>query len=188
MAFYSLGFFHLGLSFDIVVNDHFPLASSNHHNLLCRPSTTLTIGLEKNSVGLFHSLSSNLEPSLLNMIDLAFEVEPPSPDSDDARLHVIDYVRLPAMLELFEEKAGFSLGSSILDTFLPAPMPLDSHKTVIDHAKFIMDTWGKSTILVRAPVGNKLSNIVQDHKIVKLRYEDIRRRMKVCCTQSPVVM
>lgn len=68
----------------------------------------------KKSVSLFHSLSSNLQPSLLNMTDLAFEVEPPSPDSDDALLHVIEYVRLPAMLELFEEQAGFSLGSSIL--------------------------------------------------------------------------
>ena len=149
---------------------------------------THTIGLEKKSVGRFLSLSSNLEPSLLNMTDLAFEVELPSPDSDDARLHVIDYVRLPAMLELFEEQAGISLGSSILDTFLPVPMPLSSHKTVIDYANFIMDTWGKSTILVRAPVGNKISNIVRDHEIVKLRYADIRRRMKVCCTQSPVVM
>ena len=113
------------------------------------------------------------------MTDLAFEVEPPSSDSDHACLHVIDYVRLPAMLELFEEKVGFPLGPSILDTFLPAPMPLDSHKTVIDYANFMMDTWGKSTILVRAPVGNKLLNIIQEHKIVKLQYADIRRRMKV---------
>lgn len=67
-------------------------------------------------------------------------------------------------------------------------MPLESHKTVIDYANFIMETWGKSTILVRVPVGNKVSNIVEDLKKVKLRYADVRRKTKVCCTQSSVVL
>ncbi|MCJ1422854.1 hypothetical protein MMC29_000734 [Sticta canariensis] len=112
------------------------------------------------------------------MTILAFEVEPPSLDSDEARLHVIDYIRLPAMLEQFEEQTGLSLGPSILNNFLPSPMPLDCHKTVIDYATHMMDTWNKDTILVRVPVGNKLTNFVRDNGIIKLRYADIQRRLK----------
>lgn len=112
------------------------------------------------------------------MTDLTFQVEPPSPNSDLAHLHVIDYVRLPTMLKLFEETAGFSLGSlSQVDKFFPEPMPLQSHKTVIDYAKYIKETYGKSTISIRIPVPTKLSNVWKELDEFKLRFVDIERRL-----------
>ncbi|MCJ1427910.1 hypothetical protein MMC29_005816 [Sticta canariensis] len=112
------------------------------------------------------------------MTGLSFEVDPPSPNSKFARFHVIEYIRLPAMLKLFEETAGFSLGSlAQRDKFLPEPMPLESHKTVIDYAKFMKDTWGKSTIMIRMPMPKTLSAMFRDLQTVKLQLADLEQKM-----------
>ena len=99
----------------------------------------------------------------------AIEVDPPSPNSVLACFHVIEYVCLPAMLKPFEETAGFSLFSlAQVDKFLQEPMPLESH------AKFIKETWGKSTISIRIPVPKKLSVFSRD---LELQIADIKREL-----------
>lgn len=95
------------------------------------------------------------------MADMIFEVEPPLPDSDEASQHAVEYVRRRDVLAVFRSKAGFYLDSSILEDCYPDPMPLASHLTVINYAKFIMETRGNNTISVRVPVGKKLSNVVE---------------------------
>ncbi|MCJ1429882.1 hypothetical protein MMC29_007797 [Sticta canariensis] len=73
------------------------------------------------------------------------------------------------MSKLFEETAGFSLGSlAQVDKFLPEPMPLESH------AKFIKETWGKSTISIRLPVPNKLSVSLRD---LETQFADLERKL-----------
>ena len=131
------------------------------------------------------------------------EVEPPSPTSDLAHFHVIEYVRLPAMLKLFEETAGFSIESFVQrEEILPQPMPLESHETVIDYAKFIGETWGKSTITIRIPIPRSLSAMFRDMQTVKLQLADLKQKwvesqakaeklskqVNVCCTKSPALI
>ncbi|MCJ1423492.1 hypothetical protein MMC29_001376 [Sticta canariensis] len=82
------------------------------------------------------------------------------------------------MLKLFEETSGFSLGSlAQVDKFLPEPMPLESHKTVIDYAKFIKETWGKDKVTIRIPLPKTLSTLFKDLQRFELRIEDVERKL-----------
>lgn len=110
--------------------------------------------------------------------DYLFKVDLPGPDSIHAHLHAIAYVRRDEVLALFEEEYDNTFGPHILQTFYPEPLPLKSHKTVVDYSKYLMEVLGRSHITVRVPLGDQVADILHKSR-------DFQQSLSVCFTQYP---
>ena len=108
---------------------------------------------------------------------LGFEVQLPPPDSPFATWHVIDYIRHPHMLKLLESSTDFPLASyAEIDKIVPEPMPLVTHKTVMDYARYLDLTFEKRTITVQVPVPSVPSAVRGLEKARREEEEVLRKK------------